>query len=303
MCDTSTSRLNKSDTLILGFPEYRSPAQQLANYLGLPYRDIELHQFPDGESKVRLPGQLPKTVIICRSLNDPNHKLVELALAAAAARTLGASKLILIAPYLCYMRQDKAFNPGEAISQQIIGQQLAQWFDAVVTVDPHLHRIHKLSEIMSNVATTTLTATKPIADFLRKTYTNPILIGPDEESEQWVAAVARIQGLEYMIGQKQRLDDYNVKITFPESGCAARELILLDDVASTGRTLEATARALQAYKPASISAVVTHALFINDALERLKKAGIDQIWSTESIPHATNAISLTELIGKALDYS
>ncbi|MFC1603295.1 ribose-phosphate diphosphokinase, partial [Pseudomonadota bacterium] len=290
-----------SNALVLGFPEYRDQTQRLASHIGLPYRDVELHQFPDGESKIRLPDQLPQKVIICRSLNNPNDKLVELALTSATARNLGASELILIAPYLCYMRQDKAFNPGEAVSQQIIGRQLAQWFDAVVTVDPHLHRIHKLSEALPNTITTTLTATKPIADFLSKTYTNPLLIGPDEESEQWVAAVAQMQGLEYMIGQKQRLDDYTVKITLPESGCISRHLILLDDVASTGRTLEATALALQAYKPASISAVVTHALFVNDALERLKKAGVDQVWSTDSIPHPTNAISLAELMGEALE--
>jgi len=291
---------SNKNQLILGFPEYREPAQQLASHVGIPYRDIELHRFPDGESKIRLPDSLPKKVIICRSLDNPDCKLVELVLAAATARELGASELILVAPYLCYMRQDKAFHAGEAVSQQIIGKLLAQWFDVVVTVDPHLHRVHKLSEVIPNRSTVTLTAARPIADFLSKTYDHPLLIGPDEESEQWVAAVAQMQGLEYMIGRKQRMDDYSVKITLPGSRCTARDLILLDDIASTGRTLESTAVALQAYKPASISAVVTHAMFVNDALERLKNAGITRIWSTNSIPHSTNVIPLAELLGTAL---
>ncbi len=294
------NRFNRDDTLILGFAEYCVPAQQLAKYTELPYRDIELHRFPDGESKVRLPDQLPDKVIICRSLDRPNHKLVELALAAATARELGASELILVAPYLCYMRQDIAFYAGEAISQQIIGKLLAQWFDAVITVDPHLHRIDKLSEAIPDTEAITLTAAQPIADFLGKTYNNPLLVGPDEESEQWVTAVAQMQGLEYVIGRKKRFDDYNVKIALPESVCTARDLILLDDVASTGRTLEATALALQAYKPASISAVVTHALFVGDALKRLENAGIQQVWSTDSILHSTNAIPLAELLSTAL---
>jgi len=291
----------KSSAIILGFPEYRELAQQLADHAGISYSDIELHRFPDGESKVRLPDSLPEKVIICRSLDNPNHKLVELMLAAATARELGASELVLVAPYLCYMRQDKAFHPGEAISQQIIGGQLAQWFDAVVTVDPHLHRIHKLSEVIPNTSTVTLTAAKPIGDFISKNFSNPLLIGPDEESEQWIAGVARMQELEYLIGRKQRLNDYSVEITLPESACTGRDLILLDDVASTGRTLESAALALQTYKPASISAVVTHAMFVNDVLERLKNAGITQIWSTNSIPHSTNAISLTKLLGTALE--
>jgi len=296
----ASNQYDKNDTLILGFPEYRAQAQQLANHTGLAYKEVKLHRFPDGESKVRLPDHLPKKVILCRSLDNPNHKLIELMLTAMTARKLGATALTLVAPYLCYMRQDKAFHPGEAISQQIIGQQLAQWFDSVITVDPHLHRISNLSEAIPNTKTTTLTATKPIAHFLSKTYDNPLLIGPDEESEQWVAAVAKTQGLEYLIGKKQRLDDYRVEIDFSGSVCAERHLILLDDIASTGRTLEATALALQAYKPTSISAVVTHALFINDAIKRLKNAGIHQIFSTDSIPHPTNNISLTELLGSAL---
>ncbi len=298
MSDVNKNQM--SNRLILGFPEYREPAQQLASYAGIPYRDIELHRFPDGESKIRLPDRLPEKVIICRSLDNPNHKLVELALAAATARELGASELTLVAPYLCYMRQDKAFHAGEAISQRIIGKQLAQWFDAVVTVDPHLHRVHCLSEVIPNTATVTLTAAQPIADFIGKTYADPLLIGPDEESEQWVAAVARMQGLEYLIGHKQRHSDYSVEITLPASACAARDLILLDDVASTGRTLEFTARALQPYKPASVSVVITHAMLVNDALERLKNAGVMQVWSTNSIHHATNAIPLAELLGAAL---
>ncbi len=291
----------KSNAIILGFPEYRKPAQQLADYTGVLYSDIELHRFPDGESKVRLPYSLPERAIICRSLDNPNHKLVELMLAAATARELGVSEVVLVAPYLCYMRQDKAFHPGEAVSQQIIGRELAQWFDAVVTVDPHLHRVHALGEVIPNTPTVTLTAAKPIAGFISKSFGNPLLIGPDEESEQWVATVARMQGLEYLIGRKQRLNDYSVKITLPESACTGRDLILLDDIASTGRTLESAALELRLYKPASISAVVTHAMFVNDALERLKNAGITQIWSTNSIPHSTNAISLTRLLGTALE--
>ncbi len=299
MFDPNKNQMN--NRLILGFPEYREPAQQLAGHAGIPYRDIELHRFPDGESRVRLPDKLPEKVIICRSLDNPNHKLVELLLAAATARELGASELTLVAPYLCYMRQDKAFHAGEAISQRIIGKQLAQWFDAVVTVDPHLHRVHSLSEVIPNTSTVTLTAAKPIADFIGNAYADPLLIGPDEESEQWVAAVARMQGLEYLIGRKQRHNDYSVEISLPASACADRDLILLDDVASTGRTLEFTAHALQAYKPASISAVITHAMLVNDALERLKNAGVMQVWSTDSIPHSTNAIPLTRLLGAALE--
>lgn len=285
---------------MLGFPEYCEPARRLAEAAGLAFEQIGLHIFPDGESRVRLPARLPERVIICRSLDHPNAKLVELALAAVTARELGASHLVLVAPYLCYMRQDKAFRPGEAVSQPIIGSLLARWFDEVVTVDPHLHRVHDLGQAVPAKRATVLTAAGAMSGFLAETCKDAFLIGPDEESEQWVSSVAREGGLDYAVGRKRRLGDSRVEIILPEREYRGRQMVLLDDVASTGRTLEVTAGALSSHKPASISVLVTHALFVKDALQRLNKAGVGRIWSTDSIPHATNVIHLAGLISTAL---
>ena len=133
-------------SIVLGFPSYREPSQRLAAAADIDYADVAVRQFPDGESLVCLPEQLPPHVIFCCSLNDPNAKLIELELAAATARELGAKQLTLVAPYLCYMRQDTAFRPGEAVSQRVIGELLARRFDALITVDPHLHRTANLAK-------------------------------------------------------------------------------------------------------------------------------------------------------------
>ena len=132
--------------LVLGFPEYAGQGRRLAAAAGLDYADVGIHHFPDGESRVRLPPRLPSRIVFCRSLHRPNDKLVELALAAHTARELGAERLTLVAPYLCYMRQDKAFAPGEAVSQRIAGALIADWFDELITVDPHLHRTLSLEQ-------------------------------------------------------------------------------------------------------------------------------------------------------------
>ena len=147
-----------TDSLLLGFPEYAAPAQRLAKALHCPYEQVEVHRFPDGESKLRLPPTLPRHVIVCRSLDHPNDKLIELLLTAETARAAGAEQLTLVAPYLCYMRQDMAFHPGEAVSQRIIGRWLADLFDTVITVDPHLHRIDQLSEVIPASRSVTLSA-------------------------------------------------------------------------------------------------------------------------------------------------
>jgi len=200
-------RTSGKASLLLGFPEYREPARRLAECAGMDYADIELHRFPDGESRLRLPASLPGRVVICRSLDNPNARLVELALAAATARELGARRLTLVAPYLCYMRQDKAFHPGEAVSQRIMGRLLADWFDEVITVDPHLHRVHELKEAVPAGRAVALSATTAMSEFLAERIDKPVLIGPDEESVQWVAAIARRNELEYHVAGKERFGD------------------------------------------------------------------------------------------------
>ena len=119
------SSLLSNNCLLIGFPDYREPAQRLARTAGIPYADVLIHHFPDGETRLRLPEQLPECIVLCITLDHPNSRLVELALAAATARDLGVKHITLVAPYLCYMRQDKAFHPGEAVSQRIIGTLIA----------------------------------------------------------------------------------------------------------------------------------------------------------------------------------
>ncbi len=287
-------------SLVLGFAEYHQQAERMAEAAGIAYERVELHHFPDGESRVRLPRNIPQHLILCRSLYHPNEKLIELFLAAATARRLGARRITLVAPYLCYMRQDKEFHPGEAISQRIIGELLADRFNALITVDPHLHRVENLGQAVPVERAITLSATGAMAPWLTQQLDNPLLIGPDQESLQWVSAIARHSGLEYCVARKQRLGDRSVRIELPQRHFAGRDVVLVDDVASTGRTLEAAATELVPHRPASISVLVTHALLHGDAHQRLQRAGIERIWSCDTIPHPSNRIQLAELLAGAV---
>jgi len=297
---TSPGHNNIADALVLGCPSYREPAQRLAKAADLRYADISVHRFPDGESLVRLPGTLPDRVILCCSLDDPNTKLVEIELAAATALELGARQLTLVAPYLCYMRQDTAFHPGEAVSQRIIGALLARHFDTVITVDPHLHRTRDLHQAIRVRRALALSAAPVMADWLTAHAERPLLIGPDEESEQWVQAIASPAGLDYGVARKQRLGDRDVRIELPDLPVVGRNVVLVDDVASTGHTLAAAAQKLADHGAASVSTLVTHALFVEDALARLRAAGVSDICSTDSVPHASNKLQLDALLAEAL---
>lgn len=197
--------------LVLAFPDYLSQTQRLAARLDLPLAEVVLHHFPDGESLIRLPPLLPEHLIVCRSLNRPNDKLIELLLCATTARELGAKRLTLVAPYLSYMRQDIANQPGEAVSQRIIGKLLAELFDDVLTVDPHLHRISSLTQAIPIKNAISLTAADEIGTFLKQQFDHALLLGPDSESKQWVAAIAANIGFDYAIADKNRLGDKQVE--------------------------------------------------------------------------------------------
>lgn len=286
--------------MILAFPDYLSQAQSLAARLDVPMAEAVLHHFPDGESLIRLPTSLPEHVIVCRSLNRPNDKLIELLLCATTARELGAKRLTLVAPYLSYMRQDIANQPGEAVSQRIVGKLLAGLFDDVLTVDPHLHRISSLNQAIPIKNAISLSAAGQIGTFLKQQFKHALLLGPDSESKQWVAAIAENIGFDYAIARKIRLGDKQVEMTLPDSDFRDKAVVIIDDMASTGRTLAKAAGLLRVAACKDVYVVVTHALFCGDAYAHILNAGVKTIWSTDSISHPSSCIKLDALLADAI---
>ena len=285
---------------LLAFDDERHLAEALARELAWPLHCIERHSFPDGETKLTLPAALPERVVVLRGLQQPNAKLAELLLAAPAARELGARELTLVAPYLAYMRQDIAFHPGEVVSQRHLGALLAQAFDAVVTGDPHLHRVRSLDEVLPGRRGTAVSAAPLLGAWVARHVARALLVGPDAESAQWVEQAARAAGLGWALARKQRHGDRDVSIALPDADYRNRGVVLIDDVASTGRTLAVATTQLLERGAASVDVAVTHALFVGDALAQLRAAGVRHVWSTDSVPHETNVVSVAPLLAAAL---
>ena len=286
--------------VLLYFEDEIASATRIGQCAGLDIQLIKRHRFPDGELRLRLPALLPPQVIILRSLQQPNEKLVELLLAAQTARTLGAQHLTLVAPYLAYMRQDIAFEPGEAVSQRLVGNFLATLFDALITVDPHLHRVASLLEAVPVAQAIVLSGAPLLSDLIAARRSKPLLLGPDAESAQWVAVAAARHGFDHAVCQKVRHGDHTVQLELPDVAITGRPVVLIDDVASTGQTVAQAAHLLLAAGAASVDVAVTHALFAGDALQVLQAAGVGEIWSTDCITHASNAISMAAPIADAL---
>jgi ribose-phosphate pyrophosphokinase len=198
------------------------------------------------------------------------------------------------------MRQDIAFHPGEIISQKVIGTFLAELFDGVIAVDPHLHRIHHLEEAIPSAHAIALHGAPRLAELIGRRRGNPLLIGPDAESRQWVEMAARHLGCAYGICNKVRRGDRQVDITLPSIPIAGQQVVLMDDVASSGRTLARACELLLQAGAASVDVAVTHALFAGDALDVLRAAGVGEVWSTDCISHASNAIDMAPVLSQAL---
>jgi ribose-phosphate pyrophosphokinase len=277
-------------------------ATRLASRIKLRADEIALHRFPDGEFRVTV-GLPAATTIIYGSLDRPNDKLIALLFAAEALRREGARRLVLVAPYLSYMRQDAAFRKGEAISQKVVGRLLAGILDRIVTVDAHLHRTADIRDIFSGIETDNLSAMPAIADALRATELDrrTVVVGPDAESRPWVDDLAGRLGLDHAVALKTRHNDRSVEIKFPnEKLFAGRPVLLVDDIVSSGGTLMACARTLAAAGATAVDAIATHAVFDEDMAGDLAQAGIRSIRSTYSVPHRTNAILLDDMLVETL---
>ena len=287
--------------LVHHFPDHAAAAERLAAALGSAARPIALRTFPDGESLVRV-NPAPGTALVYCPLDQPDTRLIRLLLAISALRDGGAERVVLVAPYLGYMRQDVAFNPGEAVSQRVIGQLLASACDALVTVDPHLHRTPSLADVVPGIVAVNVAAAPVIAEAIAARVTpETILVGPDGESRPWVEAVARPLGLEVLVGEKMRRGDRQVEIVFPAAARAAgRPALLVDDLISSGGTLRECARLLAAAGSTIIGAAATHCLASADDLAALAAAGIAPVMATDSVPGPAATIPLAAALAAAI---
>jgi ribose-phosphate pyrophosphokinase len=271
---------------------------QLARLAGGELTILEARNFPDGETYLRFAGDLEgRDLILVCTLDRPDAKIPALFFAAEAARELGARRIGLVAPYLCYMRQDKRFLPGEAITSRSFAAWLSRSFDWLVTVDPHLHRHRTLAEIYS-IPARALSAAPLVGDWIKKNVRQPFLIGPDVESRQWVEAVAAACGAPWTVMEKTRLGDRTVQEKVSSIPLLAGRIpVLLDDIASSGATLLEAARLLPV--SGSITAVAIHALGDEKRDAALADAGL-RLVTTNTVAQTGATIDVGPLLAEEI---
>lgn len=287
--------------LVVAMPGNEPLADALAAEAGMDRIPATVRRFPDGESYVRAdPLVQGRRVSIACTLDRPDDKLVPLLLLAAAVREAGALSVGLVAPYLAYMRQDQRFHPGETISARHVAAWISRHFDWLTTVDPHLHRIAELSQIYG-IASRVVHAVHSMAAWVQSKVRNPLLIGPDEESAQWVGDVASQANAPFVVLRKVRRGDREVEVSVPDvEHWRSHTPVLVDDIVSTARTMIAAVDHLRRAGMAPPVCVAVHAVFAQRAFEDLREAGAGDIVSCDTVAHSTNRISIVPAVAVAV---
>ena len=258
-----------------------------------------MKRFPDGELYLQFKGKTGKEAYLVQSLNpNPDSALIELIFAARTAKELGAKKVVGIIPYLAYMRQDKRFKKRECVSAKQMAFLLNSSLDGLITVDPHLHRIKSLKQVF-RIKTKKLSATSAIAKYIKKNFNREksLIVGPDIESYQWARAIANSIGFSSSIFLKKRSSARKVKIkVVKELEWKGKNVIIVDDIISTGHTMIETVKEIKKRKPKAVYCICVHPIFAESAYEKLLKAGAKRIVSCNTIIHKSNKIDLSGVI-------
>lgn len=286
--------------LVIAAPGAEACAARLADRLGWAGCRLESRQFPDGETYLRVADDVAGCdLAVVAQLRDPDPQLPRLLFLADALRELGARRVGLVAPYLPYMRQDKRFHPGEAVTSRSVARWIAGGFDWLATLEPHLHRVAALGELYP-IPTASVASAGPIAQWVREQVPHPHIVGPDEESAPWVAEVAAQAGCGHSVLTKTRRGDRTVEIAAPDlSGLHGCTPVLVDDIVSTAHTMAQAVRLLRAAGLPAPVCVGVHALFVDGAEALLRDAGAARIVSCNTLPHPSNAIDVTAVLAEA----
>jgi ribose-phosphate pyrophosphokinase len=288
-------------TIVLPLPGAETLARALAASLKQPLGALEFRRFPDGESYYRIDGDVNGAdVVLVAALRDPDPQALGLWFVADELREMGARRIGLAAPYLPYMRQDTRFKAGEAVTSRSFARYVSQAFDWLVTVDPHLHRYDSLDEIYT-IPSTVVPAAPAIARWVSAHVKEPVLVGPDAESHQWVNEVARLAGCPAQILTKTRHGDRHVEITLPDAEQAeGRQAVLIDDIVSSGHTMAEAARHVRSVTGRGPVCIGVHALFAPEARPLLADAGAARVVTCNTVPDPTNAIDVMPDVAAAI---
>lgn len=278
--------------LIAAFPEVKEIGKKVASALKAEYTEIYAKDFPDSEFHLMLKkNPKNKMVIIINSISkDPDEKIVETILAEGVARDYGAKKVILVATYLPYMRQDTHFMNYDSFSAKHI-LEIFSGFDKIIAVDPHLHRIKNMHYLSRKAES--ITVDDVIASYIKKNFKDNFeIIGPDSESQQWSAKIAKMLNRKVVIMSKTRFGDSKIKQKDTKLG--SKNYIIIDDIISTGKTLAGALQMAKKQGAKKLTCIGIHGLLVNGADKLIRKHA--SLITTNTIPNKYSKIDVSPAV-------
>ncbi len=287
--------------LVFIFPGNERLGKDVINGMHAEQGDFVLRNFPDGETYVRITSDVKdRHITIVCSLHQPDIKILPLYFFCNLLKDKKVRTITLIAPYLSYMRQDKVFKPGEAVTSVYFAKLLSSCVDRLITIDPHLHRRSSMQEIYS-IPCEALHGSVLLSHWIKNHVSNAILIGPDKESEQWVSEVAKNAGVSFIILDKVRHGDRDVELTIPSMENYKNFIpVLVDDIISTAHTMIETVKRLKGVGMQAPICIAVYGIFAEDAYEELFSAGAADVITTDTILHISNKIDISGLVIECL---
>ena len=287
------------DVSIIAGPSSLDLATAIAKHLDAELVPVDLRIFPDGESKIKMRRVDKDYCIVVQSTYPPTDRhLLQALMMIKRCSEDGAANVCAVMPYMAYSRQDRAFLDGEVVSMALVAKLIETvGTKRLITVD--IHSPASLSYF--TIDTQNISAVGLLADYAAvKIKPNaPIVVSPDLGGAKRAVKFARMLGTD-MVALKKIRDKDTAEVIIEEkelnSSVVGRDLILLDDMISTGESIVEACRFLRRYKPNKIYAICTHALLIGDATTRIKAAGVEEIISTNSVPGINAKVDLAPLI-------
>jgi len=287
---------------IFSMPGNEAMAEKLRQTTAIDAGLFEIRHFPDGETYVRVSIDVKglSVAVLC-TLANPDEKLLPVIFLAEALRGAGALEITLVAPYLSYMRQDKRFLPGEALTSVTFAGLISSSFNRLITVDPHLHR-HKSMDELYTIPCSVLHASGVMAQYISENISRPLVVGPDSESRQWVSEVATKAGAPYIVLEKERVSDNEVIIHLNAAkGFEGHTPVLVDDIISTAHTMTETVKQLRTAGLGAPVCMGVHPVFAGNSFRMLLEAGVKSVVTCDTIPHHSGVISVAGLLGDELN--
>jgi ribose-phosphate pyrophosphokinase len=287
-------------TIVIGGTSSEQLAKKIANKLKSKCIVCKLRIFPDGESKITL-DKIPRgKIILIQSIYPPVDSNLIRGLSIISQARLSSSQVYAVIPYLGYARQDRQFLPGEIITMKLIAKMFkAAGATKIIVVDIHSKKALEHFQIPSQ----NISAIDELVKYFKKlNLRNPLVVSPDKGGIERARNFANSLGVDFIALEKDRnRKTGNVTIkTKGLDGVKNRDMIIVDDMISTGGSIVKAAEFLKKQKSGKIYACCTHALLIKDAEKKIRRAGVTKIISANTIPGNTAVVDISSLIVKAI---